>query len=661
MKKILFIIIVLLCTNYLFAQKGKGKKKDDDKVKVIEVPVPVFGKVDKAELEMKQCEFDEKAEALVLLDDGELSYIPGFGMELRRTVRIKILSDKGLDWANVHLPFRSEGNAQEITGLEAQTHNLDNNGNVVVSKVEKKLIYDKKINKKSSEKVFTFPEAKVGSVIEYKFKHKGIGLIDWYFQRSIPVKYSRFVTDFPTEIEVSVIPHCSGSYTSSSENKDVRTMKKYSMSNVPAFRDEPFIVNEDFYRDRLETRVIAFTINGRRESRIANWVQVIKYLMEEEDFGVQVKKNIPRTADLDEKLKTVTAPYQRMKTIYEYVQDNMQWNEYKGIWALDGVKAAWKDKKGTLGEINLILVNLLKDAGLNAHPVLVSSHQNGIVNTANAGTYEYPGFNQFDKVMAFVEIGKKVYVLDATEKDIPVHLYPPDILATEGLLIEKIETYDWGWRSLWNDEFAAKTTIQVIAEIDSTGSMKGDATITSMDYARLEKLPTVKKGKDKYTEKYITGLNEGMTVEEVLFENLESDSLPLIQKIKFTQPLNSAGEYTYFSSNILSGLEKNPFVADSRLSDVFFGYNQSYLMLGNFLLPEGYELETPPKNIKMIMADTSITISRIAQVAGEQLMTKVLIEFKKPIYPVSQYAELNEFYKVLFELLNEQFVIRKKK
>jgi hypothetical protein len=74
-------------------------------------------------------------------------------------------------------------------------------------------------------------------------------------------------------------------------------------------------------------------------------MQVITFLMEDEDFGLQVKKNIPCTAELDEKLKTITLPYERMKTSYKYVQENMEWRGFQGLWALDGVKSAWKDKK----------------------------------------------------------------------------------------------------------------------------------------------------------------------------------------------------------------------------------------------------------------------------------------------------------------------------
>ncbi|MEP7371817.1 MAG: DUF3857 domain-containing protein [Chitinophagaceae bacterium] len=649
MKKQVVLASLLFISISLMAQKNK--KGDDN--------IPAFGKVEKADLEMKECDFDPKAEAVVLLDDGQLDYLAQSGLEFKRRVRIKILSDKGLGWADVHLRYWSERNAQDITNIEAQTYNLDPAGNIVVTKVEKKLIYEKKINKKQTEKVFTFPEAKVGSIIEYKFKYERVGLIDWYFQRSIPVKFSRFALDFPSEIEIATIPYCSGKYEKKEVEKYGRLSQIYTMTNEPGFRDEPFIINEDYYRDRLESKLVAYPIYGRRESRIIDWLKVIKSLMEDDDFGVQIKKNIPRTTELDAMLKNMTDPYQKMKTIYKYVQDNMAWNNYFGIWASDGVKSAWKDKKGTVGEINLILVNLLKDADLNAHPVLVSTHDNGVVNTGDAGTYGDPGFNQFDKVMAYVKMNDKVYVLDASQKGTPVHLVPPDVVMTEGMVIEKLETFEWGWQTLWSKDQLSKNIIQTIGVIDEGGIMKGDITITSYDYARLPRVSTAKKGKDKFTEKYLT--EPGVNIDEVTFENLESDSLPLVQKIKFNQALNVSGDYRHFSANVLSDLSKNPFVKDSRYSDVFFGTNQSYLILGNFTVPDGYELETLPKNIKMIMPDTSITISRASQFANNTLLTKIQLEFKKSVFSAEEYPELQEFYKQLYALLNEQFVIRKKK
>lgn len=631
------------------------------KSKVTNPNLPPFGQVEKADLQMKECDFDDKAEALVLVDDGVLEFVYGSGLELKRRVRIKILNNKGLDWANVHLSYRlAQGGTQYISNIEAQTYNLDQAGNVVTSKVEKKLIYDKKLNKKYAEKVFTFPEAKVGSIIEYKYSYNGIGLIDWYFQRSIPVRYSHFVLDFPAEVEVAVTPVSAHEFEKTTENTSTRTVNVYAMSKVPALHDEPYIINEDFYRDRLETKLTAFNVDGRRTSRVVNWVQVIKYLMEDEDFGTQIKKNIPRTADLDAKLKSISLPYEKMKVIYKYVQDNMQWNEYTGIWALDGVKSAWKEKKGTAGEINLILVNLLKDAGLNAHPILVSTHDNGVVNTIDAGTMDYPGYHQFNKVMAYLEFDGKSYVLDATQKNTPAHLLPTDVLLTQGLVIEKYETFDWGWKTLWRDDVKAKTVVRMNGKIDEKGVMNAEATIYSYDYARLARIATVKSGKDKFIKQYITEANAGMNVEDVQFTNVESDSLPLLQKVKFNQPLNAAGDYQYFSLNMLTGLEKNPFVADKRSADIFFGCNQSMEIYGNFMLPEGFQFDVLPKNIKMIMPDTSIVISRLAQVSESVLQTRILIDVKKPVYGAEEYPYLQEFYQRLFEMLNEQFVVRKK-
>lgn len=649
LKQSLCLAILLSASFFASAQKNKDPN------------VPPYGQVSKEDLLLKTCEFDDKAGAMVLLDDGTLQYVFNSGMELKRRIRIKILNNKGLDWANVHLPYRlMTGGSQYISDLEAQTYNLDAAGNVVTSKVEKKLVYEKKLNKRYAEKVFTFPEVKVGSVIEYRYSHNGIGLIDWYFQRSIPVRYSRFVLDFPQEVKVAVIPFTLNPYDKKDETSSTRQINTYTMSRVPALQNEPFIINEDHYRDRLVTKVVAYDINGRYSNRTINWPQVVKALMEDEDFGVQIKRNIPRTADLDEKLKAITTPYERMKAVYKYVQDNMQWNEFTSIWAMDGVRSAWKDKKGTVGEINLILVNLLKDAGLNASPILVSTHNNGVVNTVDAGTYEYPGYHQFDKVMAYIEMNGKAYVLDASKKGAPVHLIPDEILYTQGLVIEKYETFGWGWKTLWNEGAMAKNIIRINASIEPTGKMSGEAYIASFDYARLSREGSAKGGKEKYIAKYVSESNTNLTVDNVEFENLDSDSLPLVQKIKFNQTMNTAGDYNYFSANVLTGLEKNPFVADNRLSDVFFGYNQKVEIYGNYRLPDGYQFDELPKNIKMIMPDTSVVITRIAQVTENLLQTKIDVEFRKPVFGADEYPDLQEFYKRLFDILNEQFVVRKK-
>jgi len=644
-RKLLTLIGAILVTVLAHAQKTGD--------------VPAFGKVEKADLEMKECDFDNKAEAVVLFDVGELycdiaAMQPT--MEMQQHIRIKILKDKGLNQADIHLIYKSYRNQESIKNLTAQTYNLDASGNVVVTKVEKKLIYDKPVDKNYSEIIFTFPEAKAGSIIEYKFTRarNGISLKDWYFQRSIPVKYSRYRVDFPAEIEVYATPLCVLPYEAKNDEKSTRTIHTYSMKNIPALRDEPYISCDKDYQQRIEVRFLAVTIPGSpRQSLVRTWPEEIKDLMADEDFGVQLKRNIPRTADLDEQLKNVTDPYHKMAIIHAYVRKNMEWNGQSNIWAMSGVRSAWKDKKGTSGEINLILVNLLQDAGLKAHALLVSTREHGLIVTAIADV------EQFDKVLAYVEIGDQYYVLDATEKYTPSFLIPENVMYSEGLVIEKPETFEWGWKPLWNDTKLEKNLIIMQAKIDADGMMKGQASMNSYDYARIKRIRDT-KDKAKFAEKYFSADNPGARVDSLKFNNLEDDSLPLEQKFEFNMPVNASGDYKYFSVNMFTGLEKNQFVADNRFSDVFFGVNQSYSIIANVTIPEGYQFEQLPKDTRMIMPDTSITITRRMAAEGNQVAVRIFLDFKKPYFTIQEYPDFREFYKQLFALLNEQIAIKKK-
>lgn len=641
MRALNLILAGMLCACSVAAQDNKD--------------IPAFGKVDKSDLLLKECEFDKNAEAMILFETGEeyCSILSDVNFELVRHVRIKILNDKGLDHANVKIRYLSFKGLQKVKNFSAQTYNLDEAGNIVVSKVDKSAIFDKKITKRIAEQVFSFPNVKVGSVIEYKYTLDG-SWEDWYFQHSIPVKKSRYVVDFPSELEVNSVAYGQLPVQAKTTEKGSRVIKTFNMTDIPALRDEPFISCEDDYLQRVETELIAINAPSRRYSLTKNWLQIIKDLMEDEDFGIQIKKNIPRTDDLDALLKTLKSPYDKMVAIHHYVRKNMTWDGIYSIWAMDGVRSAWKDKKGTAGEINMILVNLLKDAGLNAYPILVSTRSNGRVITTK------PDWKQFDKVMAYVVIGEQVYVLDATDKFSSSKMIPLDVMYSEGLVISKLETGEWGWEGLWDDKQKFKNTTVFNAYIDENGVMNGEGFISSMDYARVKRMPVLKEGKDKFIQQFFTRQNEGVKIDSITIENEDVDSLPLNQKFKFTHQANSSGDYKYFSVNMFSGLEKNPFIADTRFSDVFFGYNQQHAVIASIIAPEDYTFESLPKNVKMIMPDTSIIFTRISAVQGQMLSVRMNLEFQKPFFSAADYPDFQEFYKKLFDMLNEQFVIKKK-
>lgn len=640
MRLILMAALLLPCAIF-----GQFKK---DKVS--------FGKVSKEELLNNTCEFDKDAEAVVLLDYGKM-YMdisgPELYKELQVHVRIKILKEDGLDRADVKLNYQHYLNSQQINSIAAQTYNLDAAGNVVVSKLDKKLIYQKKLTAKYTQQSFTLPDVKVGSIIEYKYTFRGYDGRHWIMQQSIPVQLSYYEVNYPGIVELHTRAFTTYPLKKKDESTGLRTIMKYEMENIPGIKEEAFVTCKRDYVERIECWPIAVTVEGRRHSLINTWTGVAKSLIDDVDFGDQLKKEIPRTADLDAELKKLSDPFQKMVTIHNYVRKNMKWDGVDNFWALSGVKNAWKDKSGTSGEINLILINLLRDAGLKADPVMVSTHENGRISMS------FPDVYQFNKVLAHVLIGEKTYFLDGTDKHTPSGVIPSDVMATEGLIIDPTSPLSYRLTELWDESHIDRNVVILQAAIDEKGAMKGHATITSRDYGRTKRSPKL-SNKEEFIAQFISKGKSEFAIDGLKLKNEEVDSLPLIQDFDFNGAVQDAGEYSYFSINMFSGLGSNPFIADQRVADVFFGTNQMHQIITSIKIPEGFTFEELPKNVKMTLPDNSLTVTRMLAAQGNMLSSRITLEFKRPAYGPQEYGDLKEFYKKMYTLLDEQIVIKKK-
>ena len=638
----LILIAVLLLPATLFSQFKKENY--------------VFGKVSKEELLETTCDFDKNAEAVVLLDYGKMYLDFGNSLlyrELQVHTRIKILKEEGLKRADIKLNYEHYLNAQQINSISANTYNLDAAGNIVVSKLDKKLIYQKKLNAKYTQQNFTMPDVKVGSIIEYKYTFRGYDGRNWVMQQSIPVILSSYEVNFPGMIELHTRSFCTYPLKSKDESTGMRTIMKYEMENIPGIRNEEFVMCRQDYVQRIECWPVAYTYEGRRYPLIRTWTGVAKSIMEDEDFGLQLKKEIPRTADLDEQLKKLSDPFAKMVTIHNYVRSNMKWDGTENFWALSGVKNAWKEKTGTSGEVNLILINLLRDAGLKVDPLMVSTHDNGRISIS------FPDVYQFNRVLAYVEINDKHYVLDGTDKYTQSGIIPEDVMATEGMILDPASPTGFRLMELWDESRTDKNIVYLQASIDPSGSMKGHATITSRDYGRTKRTPKL-KNKQEFISHFISKGKSEFSIDGLVLKNEETDSLPLIQEFDFKVALSISGDYNYFSINLFSGFGSNPFISEERVADVFFGINQMHQVITSISIPEGYVFEELPKNIKMTLEDKSLSVSRMLAVQGNMLSSRITLEFKRPFYSPEEYPDLKEFYKKMYSLLDEQIVFKKK-
>jgi Domain of Unknown Function with PDB structure (DUF3857) len=657
MKKNLFLFTLLYFTVAATAQKN----------------LPSPGKIDKADLEMKDCDFDKGAEAVTLIDWGNLYYDRGItdisylNTIYERRTRIKILKEGGLTYANAAIPYFDNNNEERILKIDAYTYNLDANGNIKTTEVSKSSIYSKRINKFYSQMIIAFPEVKVGSVIEFKYKMErrtDQNLKDWFFQGKIPVRYSEYQINIPQLYHFSVQPTVVDSIEVKEDMKDgllstsegvlnTQVLKKnFIMRNLVGIRNEPFMGSVRDYQQRLEFQLSEIEYSNTNIVKLrTSWEDVIKALMKDDDFGKQLEWDAEAATAVISQAKQLPDAESKMKFLHNYVRKNFSWDSDESIYAMSGVNNVFAKKTGSSGDINLLLVCLLNKAGVKASPILLSTRENGLVNKY------YPFIKQFNTVMAFVKLNEQYFVLDGTDKVSGYKLIPESIVNTQGFVVE-------GEKGKWMELVDQKNKYKVMAaihgEIDEAGIMKGDGLVNCNGYARKQRCEAWLKNKEQFKDEYFAKPYTALKIDELTVNNADADSLPLEQKVKFTSALNSSGNYKYFTVNLFSDLDKNPFVADERMADIDFGFQQDYTIFGNYSIPQDYVFDGLPENISMIMPDTSIIFTRSMQADDNLLNVRISVEFKRSFYTAANYPEFKEFYKKLFAKLNEQIVIKKK-
>ena len=616
---------------------------------------PSYGSVSGEELALRQISFDKDANAVVLLHEAYSDYDDHHRLITLHHIRVKILKEEGKSAADVSIPFYRKEGFESIDQVEGMTINEGNGGQIQKIALERKNVFYKNTNDRIGEVVFAFPAVKTGSIIDYKFrstmKHYG-GLEDWNFQQALPVVTSRYT--------LIILPNAEFAYRVHKRNEMPVIVKQLSsnggvyfeMNQIPGLGNEPYIDARRDYLQKVVFQLSAYAINGGKNKYMTSWNELNKELNSAPEFGGQLDKRIEGTGDFIKTLVQLPTQEEKMKTVFNYVRDNMTWNGLYSKYVDVGVRTAWKKKSGTSGEINLILVNLLKEADLEAYPVLVSERFHGKVNT------DYPFIDQFNTVFACVQIGSKRYYLDATDKLIPPHLTPSGILNTLGFIVKRKAGEVV---KITNDTVHFKEVIMARAELAGDGSLTGDVTINSYDYARMIKLDDYKKDKEKFARNYFVVGGTSIGAKEVKVNNLLKDSMPLEQVGQLTGSLNRTGDYLFLPLNIFTGFDSNPFLSDNRFSNINFGFTRYVNLNMSVKLPEGFVVDELPKSVRLTNPDQDIVFARQVEYRKQDGVIQCLLsfQFKESLYEWELYPMVKEMYKKMFDYLKEPVILKR--
>jgi len=602
-----------------------------------------YGQIDTADLKLKSCDFEKDANAMVLFDKGDITFGDYGVITYLHHERIKIFNDNGKGEANITIPF-----IDDITDITAQTINL--NGNTIeFTPVDSKLIYKEKIDKYRKVLVFTFPDVRPGSVIELQYKWKSDNYApDWHFQTDIPTRYSEVSVTMVNGYKVNTLFKVRQPY---SKNVDEAAGNKYSpwgqkfirgLSNVPPTREEPYasLLNEN-------TQRLIF------KPFKASWTDLIAKLLIHQNFSMQL---IDKLTDEDSVLKKVTAIKSddaKIDSIFNIVKGRMQWNKVNSWDADDGTRRAWNKKTGNSAEINLILYHLLRQAGINAYPMMVSTRTNGVVDT------NFANLTQFNKLVVYIPVGtEKYYILDASNQYNTYNRVPFELLSTWGFAIDP-KLYKYCLVPIQSYAIA-KQLVFINATVGTDAKVSGTAEIISDSYNKTVSLKLYDDlGKEKYIDDFSNNNND-LKISALEMENTRPDTLPLTQHINFTLNLSASdANYIYINPNIFTGFRNNPFLSETRYNDIDFNYTTTYVISSIYRIPAGYKTYALPKNQSITMPDGGINFKRLVEEQNGAVMVRYIIDFKKTTYTKDEYPALFAFYKKMYEMLNEQIVLKK--
>ncbi len=633
-----------------------------------------YGKIDQADLEMKECDFEKDANAEVLINKGDV-YFSADLLAITNEVhkRIKIFNDNGNKEADIHIPYFTGGHLQFISGLEAETINLVD-GKIEITKLDKKQIYTKAIDNWRSEITFTFPNVKPGCIIEYKYEwhsHAFWNIPFWFFQDKIPVRYSEFNTSVPDvfyfRTHSNIISKNISKRTHTTEERSMQnaatsypyTLEEdsWGMANIPSLRQEPyissFVDNVQSMRFELVSVKPLGPLGGFIRTGTNTWAKVGGYLEAFTDFGGQFKRKLNNEDAIINKAKALKTDDEKIAYIFNEVKNTMKWNGNNNWYTIDGTSRAWENKTGNSAEVNLILYHLLKQSGVSCYPMVASTREHGRVSEF------YTSTDQFNKAVVYIPVDStKNYVLDATGKYNLYNETPEDLLNSVALFIDK-QNDKYGMVDLYKNT-PARQVVLISAEIKADGKLEGTAEINSTSYYKIDAEKRYKTdGEKKYAE-YLADNDNNLKISGIKMENMEADSLPLVQNIGFKLELTGSDEhYIYLNPNLFTSLKINPFLSDKRMTDIDFGYLRDYSINGIYKIPTGYKTDALPKNVIMVMPDGGISFRRMIEEQDGNITVRYSIKYNKAEYSKNEYPEFYEFSKKMYEMLNEQIILKK--
>ena len=654
MKKSIFILFFFCCSSVIYALPEDFK----------------FGDIKMPDINLKAYPGDSTATAVILCEYGSCRFdSDSHNLKFRYHVRLKILSKDGVKHANFEIPIRKQDSHAELFRLEEAATFSYNNGQLSTVKLEQKNVFKENLHKYIDLYKFTMPNVQEGSIIEVKYEIESPFIFNfrqWDFQSDIPKLESIYEVHIPANYlysislngflkldinESRVIRECFGSGVA---RKADCSVFYYGMKNIPAFIKEDFMTAPTNFISSIQFELSEVTsFSGVVNKITRTWKDVEDELNKDNRFGKQLKRGKETFKnDLDPLVSGIQNPVEKATIIYTFIKQYFKWNGYYGKYSENGIKKAYNDKTGNIGDINLSLIAALQAYGLNAEPVLCSTRENGLPKQI------FPVMSDFNYVFCRVNINSKDYLLDASDPYLPFGMLPVRCMNGIGRVLHAKES---SWMEIL-PQSELKQQITLLLTLDSDGNLNGDAKILSFDYEALNKRKKIASFNSE--EEYIEDVDNRlphMSIGEYKIENRQDvgKSLSETYSVKFEKFDSLGMNRIYFNPFIFDRWSENPFKSNERLYPVDFGAPLSYTYTLNFKYPASYRVVALPEKVTLGLPQNGGSFTFDVQDTDHHIMLRSILKTNRYIYNSDEYHALREIFARIVQLHKTDIVLQK--
>ena len=648
-----------------------------------------FGKPAKEELQMTVYAPEPDAEAVVLCRLTDVSYTiqsSGYLVDYREKVRIKVLRPTGVRHATVTIPCLSneqqkgtvsvmkrrltlnafgggemfnddetgsatstlsDNNAEEtVEDLKATAYNLEN-GKVVKSRLKSSDVVTERVDDGLQQVRFTVPDVREGTVVEYEYcLHSGLfyQLHDWYAQCEIPVAYARLDMVIPAyliyNIEEQGIQRLTGTCVTNS--------MRYKLESDPLAA--PKVVNTNHYtyvgrglkglpKDDYVWALNSYCAGITAELKtfclpttmhmpyVTSWEQVDRILLEDPDLGAQQDDHSPLRDELTAAgVASVTDEQQRAAAVCQLVLGRVKWNGKYSLWP-QNTKETVKQGGGSNADINMLLIQSLRDAGLKACPVVLRERDKGMLPYNFASLHKLTTF-----VVAVTLANGQLCCVDASSAGGYLNVLPEVLLVDRARLLSKDRVSPWV--NLQQLSRSLVTTV-VDGTLTADGVFKGTQTTLLRGNAALAH--NRQKG---HTQAFVPEVKE-----ETTFERQCEVSGGTIRMSPFATP----------------PMPVNPFSDVQRTIPVEFPSQKTHQIVVNITLPEGYQLVGQPEQVSAVTPDKGVSGRMMVSGVSGKVQVKYELNINKVAHADKNYDELRGIFDLLSKSSQQLLEISNKK